>query len=60
MGVHFFGKHVTITDLKIVTPVTANKMDVQMIRSIIQMLVYLFKVDILCKAGQTQTNCSKL
>ena len=37
MGVHFFGKHVTITDLNIVTPVTANKMDVQMIRTIIQM-----------------------
>ena len=53
MGVHFFGKQVTITDLNIVTPVTANKMDVQMIRTIVQMLVDLFKVDILCKAGQT-------
>ena len=39
MGVHFFGKQVTNTDLNIVTPVTANKMDVQMIRTIMQMLV---------------------
>ena len=55
MGVHFFGKQVTNTDLNIVTPVTANKMDVQMIRTIIFSCWFL-----LCKAGQTQTNCSKL